>query len=105
MTTTRARQGKPLHFPPPGFILDSTNAITAPTDAELRAFADAVASKALPLFVCGLMRSARRRRYQPRWAAMNRARIELARLCLDRMMVEGLDAPTPLDLHLCMACP
>lgn len=105
MTTTRARQGQPLHFPPHSHMRDSTAPHVAPSTAELRDFADAVAPKALPLFICGLLKSARRRRYQPRWEAMNRARLELARLCFDRMVAEGLNVPTRIELHLCMACP
>ena len=91
MTTTSTRDRRPMHFPPPGFIVDSTGVIAAPSPDALAAFADAVAPKALPEFVGGLVKAARRRRYQPRWSALNRARLELARLCLDRMLAEGLD--------------
>lgn len=93
MTTTSSRDRRPMHFPPPGIVVDSASTIVAPTPTDLARFAADVAPKALPEFVSGLMKSARRRRYQPRWSAVNRARLELARLCIDRMLAEGLDVP------------
>ena len=92
MTTTRARSGEPLHFPSP-FIVDDDGHLVPPSDHDLAAFAAEIAPKGLPLFVRGLGMGARRRRYQPRWSAMNRARLQLARLCIDRMLAEGLDVP------------
>lgn len=92
MTTARASTGKPLHFPG-SFITNAVDVIVPPNAEELARIAGQLAPKALPLFVAGLMKSARRRRYQPRWSEMNRARLILARLCLDRMLAEGLDVP------------
>lgn len=94
MTTTRAAAGGVIHFPG-SLIVNSTTRLVPPSGSDLARLASDVAPKALPEFVSGLMKSAKRRRYQPRWTAMNRARLELARLCIDRMLAEGLDVPEP----------
>ena len=88
MTTTTLLDGRVLHLPGAPFILDATSLIMAPADADLVALVPLIRPDELLLFTKRLVDGAHKRRRQDRYAAVNRARLHLARLCIDRALVE-----------------
>ena len=96
MTTTTLRDGRVLHIPGVPFITDAVSVILAPADDDLAKLAQLVRADDLVPFSSRLIRGVKKRRFQPRYAAVNRARLELARLCIDRSLAEGgLAGPLP----------
>lgn len=87
MTTTSTKTGDPLHFPG-SLILDATSVIAPPAPDELARIAEEVAADGLMLFTKRLVDGARKRRFDARWRLVNRSRLELARLCIERALVE-----------------
>lgn len=85
MTTTRMRDGSILHFP---VLRGSAGIIEPPPVEELARIADNVDPAGVALFVKRLVSGAVKKRHKPRWVRANAARLELARLCLDRMMAK-----------------
>lgn len=83
MTTARTTTGTFLHFPA-SYALDATGQLVVPPLAVLEEIAASVRDDGLVPFAAQLLRHARRRRGKPRHAALNVARLELARLCLSR---------------------
>ena len=97
MTNTVLKDGRVLHIPGTPFITDSVSVIAAPADDQLADLARLVRSDDLVPFSSRLIRGVKKRRFQPRYAAVNRARLELARLCIDRSLAECVtDGSAPL---------
>lgn len=88
MTTTVLADGRVLHLPGAPFIVDSVSVIMPPADDELAAIVPLVRADDLLLFTRRLVNGARRRRFNSRWRLMNRSRLELARLCIERALAE-----------------
>lgn len=86
MTTVRVSGGGVLHFPPFGAIADSVGVIEPPAPDALPAIAARVHPTELLLFAKRLVQATRKRQRNPRWEKVNRSRLELARLCLDRAL-------------------
>jgi hypothetical protein len=86
MTSTRLTDGTVLHLPGAPFILDSHSVIGAPDDAALAALVPLIREGALLLFAKRLVDGARKRRLQDRYREVNRARLILARACIDRAL-------------------
>lgn len=89
MTQTLDHARKPIFFPP-AMPLDPAGLIQPPPFVDLAAIAAAVHPDELLLFSRRLVDRARKRRREPRYQILNRRRLELARLCLDRIIAEGL---------------
>ena len=86
MTTTTLTDGRVLHLPGMPFIVDAVSVIIAPADEDLAALAPLVRLDELAPFTTRLLRGVQKRRHQERYHKVNRARLELARLCIDRML-------------------
>jgi len=91
MTQTMKADGRPLFFPA-SLATDDAGVIIAPAADSLAAVAHAVAIEELPLFTRRLLDAARKRRFQDRYRDVNRRRLELAALCIERWLEESLDA-------------
>ena len=93
MTSTMTSDGSSLHFP--GILtIDDQGMIIPPPADTLPAIAQAVADEQLMLFIKRLVASARKRRRQPRHAALNRSNLQLDLLCIDRALAnQQLAAP------------
>ena len=95
MTQTLDTAGRPLFFP---VTLDTDDAgvILARPIEELAAFVERVAPEQLFPFMRRLVNGASKRRRDERWSAVNRRRLQILRLCVDRMLAErpfaGVDA-------------
>lgn len=89
MTQTLDHARKPIFFPP-AMPLDPAGVIEAPPFTALATIAAAVHPDELLLFTRRLIDSTKYRRRQRRWAAVNQRRLELARLCIDRILAERL---------------
>ena len=85
MTTTMTMSGKPLHFPA-AIQIDADGAIEAPPREELARIAEIVEPAGLLVFTTRLIRNVRKRRHQPRHCKLNRSRLELVRLCIERAL-------------------
>jgi len=85
MTTAITTGGKRVHFPG-SFATDAAGVIIPPTAEELTRIAEAIEPRELLVFATRLVRNTRKRRWQPPHAALNRSRLELARLCFDRAL-------------------
>lgn len=95
MTTTRAAKGGVIHFPA-AIILDSVSVIEPPPSETLPGIAEAVHPAELLIFSKRLVQAARKRNRNVRWQKVNRSRIELARLCLERALSNWSAAMPPL---------
>ena len=89
MTHVMSEAGRPLFFPA---SLDTDNAgIILPRSIdELAPLVDTIAAAQLLPFVRRLINGTAKRKRQPRWAAVNRQRLEVARLCIERALREGV---------------
>lgn len=94
MTSTRLTNGDVLHLPGAPHIKDSTGVIQPPSEAELAAFVPLIPMDDILLFTGRLVTGSRKRRRQPRWAAMNMARLKLARMCIDHALAEWASVQT-----------
>lgn len=90
MTTTVLTNGRVLHLPGAPFIVDSVSTIVALPDAELAAIVPLIRADELLLFTKRLVDGTRKRRFDERWRLVNRSRLELARLCIERALSEQL---------------
>lgn len=88
MTQTISAAGRPLFFPP-SLATDEAGVILPRPLDELAPFVGDVAPNQLLPFVRSLINGTSKRRRQERWAAVNRQRLLIARLCIDRMLAEG----------------
>lgn len=85
MGHAKTQSGEVIHFPV-SLATDANGFIIAPPDNELQALAETVRRGDLYIFARGLLNGARRRQGEPRWAAVNRARLKLAKHCIDRLL-------------------
>jgi hypothetical protein len=85
MTTTTSTTGRTIHFPGP-LTLGPDGILTAPPRERLVEIAAAVDPNLLLVFATRLMKGARRKRFKASRAELNRAYLELARLCIDRTL-------------------
>jgi hypothetical protein len=92
MSQTLDRSGRPIFFPP-WLETDERGVIRAIPDNQLPALADRVAPDQLFPLIRRLINSTSHRRREARWADVNRQRLALARLCLDRAINESLCTP------------
>lgn len=97
MTYVRVSGGGGLHFPPFNTISDSVSVIEPPAPEALPGIAAAVHPSELLVFSRKLVQAANKRRHNMRWEKVNRSRLELARLCLDRALSMPPDEPTPAE--------
>lgn len=95
MSSVRLTDGRMLHLPGAPFVTDSTGLIQASPEAELAASVPLIPADQLMLFAGRLVRGAKKRRRQPRYAEVNEARLRLARLCIERALEEGVCCPRP----------
>ncbi len=88
MTATNLTDGRVFHLPAMPFAIDA-DAIVAPDDAELADYVPLIPAENLLPLARRLMNAARKRQQQPRWRDVNRARLALARMCLDRALASS----------------
>lgn len=88
MSQTLNGAGRPLFFPS-SLATDEDGVILPRPLDELKPFVGEVASNQLLPFIRRLINGTAKRRRQERWSAVNRQRLLLARLCIDRMLEEG----------------
>ena len=93
MTSTVLKDGRVLHIPGAPFLTDSVSVIMAPADDELASYVPLIRGDELLLFAKRLVDGARKRRREPRYVVVNRARLELAKRCIDRAIAEQFSAP------------
>jgi hypothetical protein len=96
MTCARSVTGAVVRFPP-SLKPDASGVIRPPSSRALGGIAAAISPEELLRFASSLVRSARRSRDRPKWAAVNRQRQELARICVDRIVAENLFPEAFLD--------
>jgi hypothetical protein len=85
MTTTLSATHRAIHFPGP-LNIGPDGVLVAPPRERLVEIAEAVDPNLLLVFSSRLIKGARRRRFKASRAALNRAYLELARLCIDRTL-------------------
>jgi hypothetical protein len=85
MTTTLSITRRAIHFPGP-LNLGPDGVLVAPPRERLVEIAEAVDPNLLLVFSSRLIKAARHRRFKASRAALNRAYLELARLCIDRTL-------------------
>lgn len=95
MTQTIDRCGRPLFFPA-SMETDARGVILPRPIDDLAGLVDSIAPQELLPFIRKLINGTSRRRKQECWSAVNRQRLELARLCIERAMVDGTIAAPPL---------
>jgi len=86
MSSVRLTDNSVLHFPGAPFFHNVTVPAAPATEDDLRTLVALIPSDELLLFTNRLVRGARKRRRDPRWADVNVARLRMARLCLDRAL-------------------
>ena len=91
MTQTLNTAGAPLFFPP-SLAADDAGVIQPRPLSELEAITADVATDQLLPFVRRLINGTNKRKRQAKWSAVNRQRLELARLCIERALNEGVIA-------------
>lgn len=89
MSSTITSDGGPLHFPP-SLATDERGVILPRPMSEVAAFAAQVAPEQLLPFLRTLINGTSKRKRQPRWEAVNRQRMEIARLCIERVLADRL---------------
>ena len=93
MTQTLNEAGRPLFFPA-SMDTDDAGVILPRPIEELEPFVAHVAAAQLIPFMRRLINGVGHRRRQERWSAVNRQRLLVARLCIDRMLAEGIGEAT-----------
>ena len=88
MSSTSLKDGRVLHMPGAPFIVDATSVIIAPATEDLAALVPLIRDDQLLLFAKRLVDGARKRRISSRHRDLNRAKLELARLCIERALAE-----------------
>lgn len=95
MSQTLDHHGKPLYFPTS--LATGADGVIVPMPPEgLADLASRVAPDGALLFAKRLIGAARKYHREPRYAAINRQRVQLARLCLDRALGDAPDVVTEL---------
>jgi len=87
MSQTLNVAGKPLFFPP-SLAADDAGVIIPRPHTELADFANQVAPAQLLPFIRRLINGTSKRNKEARWQAVNRQRLEIAKLCIDRALAE-----------------
>lgn len=85
MSQTIDSAGRPLFFPA-SMDLDADGHVMPRPLEELASFAEAIAPHEILPFVRRLINTASRRKREPKWEAVNRQRLELAKICIDRAL-------------------
>ena len=85
MTQAMTLAGRSIFYPP-SLAVDDRGLIRTLPHAELKPLAESIAPEGLMTFASRLIRNARKRRHKERWQAVNRQRLELAQLCLERAL-------------------
>lgn len=93
MSKTLDSAGRPLFLPPPPET--ETGLIPPRTAEELAHVAHQVAPQQLLPFLRRLINATSKRKRRERRSAINLQRMELARLCIDRVIAEGLCCQSP----------
>ena len=94
MTQTLDSAGQPLFFPP-SLETDEAGVILPRPEAELTLLVEQVAPHELLPLLRKLINGTSKRKRQKRWSAVNLQRMELARLCIERVIAEGICCPPP----------
>jgi hypothetical protein len=89
MSQTLDIAGQPLFFPP-SLATDDAGVIVPRPLEELSAFAAQIAPDQLLPFLRRLINGTSKRKRQPRWAAVNRQPMQLAKICIERALREGI---------------
>ena len=84
MTQTMSAAGKPLFFPST-YAVGDDGAILPPAPDEISRIVDDIAASELLLFTKRLISITKKRRRTDRYVHVNRARLVLARLCIERL--------------------
>lgn len=93
MSSVSLTDGRILHVPGAPYLLDATSVIIAPAADDLAALVPLIRDDQLLLFAKRLVDGARKRRFCERYRHMNRAKLELARMCIDRALADWHEAP------------
>ena len=91
MSQTLDAIGRPLFFPS-SMETDDAGVILARPLEDLAPLVAEIAPNQLLPFVRRLINGTAKRKRQPRWAAVNKQRLILAKLCIDRALREDLHA-------------
>lgn len=91
MTSTPLKNGHVLHLPAMPFVFDQSSLIIPPSDDELAEAVPLIPADGLLLFAGRLVSGARKRRHDPRWQAVNDARLRLALRCIQRALAENAE--------------
>lgn len=95
MTQTMSVAGTPLYFP--ASLATGADGVIVPMPSEgLADLASQIAPAGALLFAKRLIGAARKYHREPRYAAINRQRVQLARLCMDRALGDAPDIVTEL---------
>jgi hypothetical protein len=86
MSSVRLTDNTVLHFPGAPFFRNVTAVVVTPANDDLRQLVSKIPDGELLLFARRLVSGARKRRRDPRWSAVNEARLRMARLCIDRAL-------------------
>ncbi len=86
MSYARLNDGSIFHFP---VLAGSADVIDVPPVQELARTVGEMQPSSIPLFTKSLLGGVLKRRHAARYAKVNRARLVMARLCIDRMLAEG----------------
>jgi len=89
MSQTLNAAGRPLFFPPSLATDDAGVIVPRPMD-ELSTFAAQIEPDQLLPFLRRLINGTSKRKRQPRWAAVNRQRMQLAKLCIERALRKSI---------------
>ncbi len=100
MTQTLTAAGEPLYFPA-SLGPNHTGVIPAPSAEEIAGVVEAIAPDGLMLFLKRVVDGARKRRFNARWREVNRSRLQLAKLLIDRALAEQFDCREADDGELC----
>jgi hypothetical protein len=85
MTQTMSAAGKPLFFPA-SYATDPEGKIVPPAPDELTRIVDEIAPGEILLFTKRLISTAKKRQRSDRYVHVNRARLVLARACIERVL-------------------
>ncbi|NDV53927.1 hypothetical protein [Salipiger sp. PrR003] len=86
MSSTRLGDDRGLHLPGAPLVLDARSVIVVPTERASTELAPLFPTDDLPLLTGRLVIGTMKKRRAPHHAELNRARLKLARLCVDRAL-------------------
>jgi preprotein translocase subunit SecB len=91
MTQTVDIAGRPLFFPA-SMDTDAAGVILARPIEQIAPLVASIAPNQLLPFVRRLINGTSKRRRELRWSEVNRQRLEVAKLCIDRALRESIEA-------------